>query len=145
MPFKDENGEFIVDNVDGQDMMARITQGTIADRTTENLGASDKGIAMYRRVLKRELKKMEQGEDPMGVIRDEQRNHRIDLPNERKKHHNSDGFSSFMLRTHAKYSPIAQELVKIFEPDRVQADVQRAVQASAKAKNNARGNCCKCG
>jgi 5,5'-dehydrodivanillate O-demethylase len=128
VPFKDKNGEFIVDNVDGQDMMAWITQGTIADRTSENLGASDKGIAMYRRVLKRELKKMEQGEDPMGVVRDEKRNQRIDLPNEKKKHHNSDGFASFMLRTHAKYSPIAQDLVKIFDPERVQMDVQRAVK-----------------
>jgi hypothetical protein len=33
-----------------------------------------------------------------------------------------------MLRTHAKYSPIAQDLVKIFDPERVQMDVQRAVK-----------------
>jgi 5,5'-dehydrodivanillate O-demethylase len=114
VPFKDENGEFIVDNIDGQDMMAWISQGPIADRTRENLGSSDKGVAIYRRVLRRELKKMEDGEDPMGVVRDAQRNGRIDLPNERKKHHNSDGFASFMLRTHARYSPIAGELVKIY-------------------------------
>lgn len=115
VPFKDENGNFIVDNVDGQDMMAWISQGTIADRTRENLGASDKGLAIYRRVLRREMKKMEDGEDPMGVVRDAQKNQRIDLPNEKKKHHNSDGFASFMLRTHAKYSPIADDLVRIFE------------------------------
>ncbi|MDB5727806.1 MAG: rieske 2Fe-2S iron-sulfur domain protein [Noviherbaspirillum sp.] len=127
VPFKDKNGEFVVDNVDGQDMMAWITQGTIADRTTENLGGSDKGVAMYRRVLRRELQKIENGQDPMGVLRDPSRSGRIDLPNEKKKHHNSDGFSSFMLRTHAKYSPIAQDLVKVFEPDRVQKDVERAV------------------
>jgi 5,5'-dehydrodivanillate O-demethylase len=120
VPFMDENGEYIVDNVDGQDMMAWISQGAIADRTLENLGASDRGVAMYRRVLKRELKKMEAGEDPMGVLRDPQRDCRIDLPNEKKKHHNSDGFSSFMLRTHAKYSPIAPDLVKIFEPELTQ-------------------------
>ena len=118
VPFKDENGDFIVDNVDGQDMMAWVTQGTIADRTRENLGSSDKGIAIYRRVLRREIKKMEQGLDPMGIVRDAARNQRIDLPNERKKHHNSDGFASFMLRTHAKYSPIAPDLVRIFEDRR---------------------------
>jgi 5,5'-dehydrodivanillate O-demethylase len=117
VPFKDEKGEFIVDNIDGQDMMAWITQGTIADRTSENLGSSDKGIAIYRRVLKREVKKMEQGEDPMGIVREKARNERIDLPNERKKHHNSDGFASFMLRTHARYSPIIQDLIKLFEPE----------------------------
>ncbi len=49
------------------------------------------------------------------MVRDPARNQRIDLPNEGTKHHNSDGFASFMLRTHAKYSPIAQDLVKIFE------------------------------
>lgn len=115
VPFMDEHGEFIVDNVDGQDMMAWVTQGPVADRTRENLGSSDKGVAMYRRVLRREIKKMQQGQDPMGIVRDPARNQRIDLPNERKKHHNSDGFASFMLRTHAKYSPIAGELAQIFE------------------------------
>ena len=120
VPYKNEKGEFIVDNVDGQDMMAWVSQGAIADRTLENLGASDKGVAMYRRVLKRELKKIELGQDPMGVLRDPARDQRIDLPNEKKKHHNSDGFSSFMLRTHAKYSPIAQDLVAIFEPELAQ-------------------------
>jgi 5,5'-dehydrodivanillate O-demethylase len=114
VPYKDENGEFILDNIDGQDMMAWISQGPIVDRTRENLGGSDKGVAIYRRVLQRELKKMEKGEDPMGVVRDAGRNARIDLPNERKKHHNSDGFASFMLRTHARYSPIADDLVKIY-------------------------------
>lgn len=115
VPFRDEHGEFIVDNVDGQDMMAWITQGTIADRTRENLGASDKGVAIYRRVLRRELKKIAQGEDPIGIVRDPARNHRIDLPNERKKHHNSDGFASFMMRTHAKYSPVAREVAALYE------------------------------
>lgn len=115
VPFIDEHGEFIVDNVDGQDMMAWITQGQIADRTRENLGSTDKGVAIYRRTLRREIKKIEQGQDPIGLVRDPLRNVQIDLPNEKKKHHNSDGFASFMLRTHAKYSPIAPELVKIFE------------------------------
>jgi len=117
VPYLDDAGEFIVDNVDGQDMMAWVTQGAIADRTRENLGATDQGVAAYRRLLQRELKKVEQGEDPLGIVRDRGRNERIDLPNERKKHHNSDGFSSFMLRTHARYSPIAQDLVHIFEQD----------------------------
>jgi 5,5'-dehydrodivanillate O-demethylase len=115
VPFKDAKGEFIVDNVDGQDIMAWISQGTVADRSLENLGATDRGVAMYRRMLKREIKKVEDGLDPIAVVRDPMKNERIDLPNEKKKHHNSDGFASFMLRTHAKYSPIAKDLVKIFE------------------------------
>ena len=116
VPFMDDKGEFIVDNVDGQDMMAWISQGAIADRSLENLGATDKGIVMYRRMLKREMQKVQAGIDPMGIVRDSSRNERIDLPNEKKKHHNSDGFTSFMMRTHAKYSPIANDLSKLFEP-----------------------------
>jgi 5,5'-dehydrodivanillate O-demethylase len=61
------------------------------------------------------MKKVEDGLDPIAVVRDAMKNERIDLPNEKKKHHNSDGFASFMLRTHAKYSPIAKDLVEIFE------------------------------
>jgi len=116
VPFVDEQGEFIVDNVDGQDMMAWISQGPIADRSLENLGSTDKGIVMYRRMLKREMQKVQAGIDPMGIVRESSRNERIDLPNEKKKHHNSDGFTSFMMRTHAKYSPIADDLSKLFEP-----------------------------
>jgi 5,5'-dehydrodivanillate O-demethylase len=116
VPFKDETGEFIVDNVDGQDMMAWISQGAIADRTLENLGATDKGVVMYRRMLKREMEKVAAGIDPMGLVRESSRNKCIDLPNEKKKHHNSDGFTSFMMRTHAKYSPIANDLSQLFEP-----------------------------
>lgn len=116
VPFKDDSGEFIVDNVDGQDMMAWISQGAIADRTLENLGATDKGVVMYRRMLKREMEKVAAGIDPMGLVRDSSRNKCIDLPNEKKKHHNSDGFTSFMMRTHAKYSPIANDLSQLFEP-----------------------------
>ena len=116
VPFMDAQGEYIVDNVDGQDMMAWISQGPIADRTLENLGATDKGVVMYRRMLKREMEKVQAGIDPMGLVRDSNRNQCIDLPNEKKKHHNSDGFTSFMMRTHAKYSPIANDLSQLFEP-----------------------------
>ena len=115
VPLKDNNGEYILDNIDGQDMMVWCTQGPIADRTKENLGASDNGIALYRRVLRREIKKVEEGIDPMFTFRDRGRNARIDLPNERKKHHNSDGMRSWIMRTHAAYSPIAEDLIKIFE------------------------------
>ena len=115
VPLKDERGEYILDNIDGQDMMVWCTQGPIADRTQENLGASDNGIALYRRVLRREIKKVEEGRDPMFTFRDAGKNSRIDLPNERKKHHNSDGMRSWIMRTHAAYSPIAEDVIAMFE------------------------------
>ena len=115
VPYRDDKGEFILDNIDGQDMMAWISQGAIADRTLENLGASDNGIALYRRVLRREIKKVEEGVDPMFTFRDPAKNERIDLPNERKKHHNSEGMRSWIMRTHAAYSPIAEDVIRIFE------------------------------
>ena len=50
----------------------------------------------------------------MFTIRDP-KNGRIDLPNERKKHHNSDGMRSCIMRTHAAYSPIAEDVIRMFE------------------------------
>lgn len=128
VPYLDKDGEFIVDNVDGQDMMAWITQGAIADRTRENLGSTDRGIAMYRKMLRRELKKIEEGQDPMAIVRDPVKNQCIDLPNERDKHHNSDGFASFMLRTHARYSPIAQDVVHVFESPKFKKELAAAFE-----------------
>ena len=116
VPIYDEKGNFIVDNVDGQDMMAWISQGRITDRTAENLGSTDQGIAAYRRMLRREMKKVEAGEDPIMVFRDPAANRRIDLPNEKKKHHNSEGMKSWMSRTHMRYSPILDDLVELYEP-----------------------------
>lgn len=115
VPWQDENGNTIVDNIDGQDMMVWISQGPIYDRSAENLGASDQGIALYRRALRREIQKVEEGLDPMCTFRDPATNVRIDLPNERKKHHNSEGARSWIMRTHAAYSPIAEDVIRMYE------------------------------
>ena len=69
-PFLDRNGNFLNDNLNGQDMMVMLTQGKIADRGLENLGESDKGVVMYRRVLLEQIERIERGEEPMGVVRD---------------------------------------------------------------------------
>jgi 5,5'-dehydrodivanillate O-demethylase oxygenase subunit len=73
-PFRTENGQLIVDTINGQDMMAWITQGEISDRTTERLGSSDKGIILYRNLLLEQIDKVGRGVDPMAVIRDPARN-----------------------------------------------------------------------
>ena len=116
VPYQDQQGHPIVDFIDGQDMMAWVSQGPIAQRELENLGASDQGVAMYRRMLKREIKKVERGEDPLGIVRDPNRNQRIDLPNEKKKHHFSGGFKTFIKQTHMRYSPVVDDLARVFQP-----------------------------
>jgi len=69
---------FRMDAVQAQDHMAWETQGPIADRTRERLTSSDRGIVLLREVMFREIKKVEQGLDPMGVIRDPAKNPFID-------------------------------------------------------------------
>src|SRR5207302_9232666 len=58
------------DEVDAQDFMAWETQGPILDRTHERLASSDRGVVMYREMLAREIKKVQQAVDPMNVFRD---------------------------------------------------------------------------
>src|SRR4051794_8625608 len=50
------------------DQWACESQGRIADRTEENLGTTDKGIVLYRRLLVDSIKKSEAGERPMMVL-----------------------------------------------------------------------------
>ena len=38
----------------------------------------------------------------------------IELPLEKNKHHFSDGLASLIRRTHARFSPFADDLVKVF-------------------------------
>ena len=69
-PFRDAHGNFLRDNLNGQDMMVMLTQGEIADRSLETLGESDRGVVLYRRVLLEQLDRIAGGEDPMGVVWD---------------------------------------------------------------------------
>jgi phthalate 4,5-dioxygenase oxygenase subunit len=47
------------------DQFACESQGPIADRTKENLGSTDKGIVLYRRLLVDAIRKNEAGEKPL--------------------------------------------------------------------------------
>jgi 5,5'-dehydrodivanillate O-demethylase len=69
VPYQDERGQYLLDSIHAQDVMAWITQGPIADRTVEALGTTDRGVTVYRNMLRRELKRVENGEDPMNVFR----------------------------------------------------------------------------
>jgi len=116
MPYTDERGEYLLDFIDGQDIMAWETQGAIADRRRETLGARDRGVTMWRRILRRELKKLEAGEDPMCVLRDPARNAIIELHVEKGKTAFKDGFASLLRRMPLRYAPIADDLLAVFAP-----------------------------
>jgi len=73
-PFRKPDGSLKGDTTNSQDMLAWVSQGEIADRTTERLGSSDRGIVIYRRMLLEQVEKVERGEDPLGVIRDPAKN-----------------------------------------------------------------------
>lgn len=114
VPFVDEHGEYILDSVHAQDIMAWITQGPIADRTREALGATDRGITMLRRMLLRELKRIEEGHDPKMTFRDPAQNETIQVPVERTKAHRGEGFENMFRRHEARYSSVAEDIVRLF-------------------------------
>jgi 5,5'-dehydrodivanillate O-demethylase oxygenase subunit len=85
VPAKHEDGSYVVDTVLGQDMMAWATQGAIADRTTERLATTDRGLILFRKLLQEQIEKVERGEDPMGVVRDAAQNTpMLTVPRERQ-------------------------------------------------------------
>ena len=127
VPLRFEDGRYRTDHIDGQDAMAWVMQGPIADRTRENLGASDLGIVLYRKMLKREIEKVQQGQDPKGVIRDPKQNERIDLPNEKDKKHFKGKFKDFQSMTHVRFSPVLDALSDVFAPIEINNKEAQAV------------------
>ena len=80
-PIRDpRTGRWIASHVMNQDFIAWVGQGTIADRTQEHLGLSDRGIIAMRRRFLDDIERIERGEDPKGIVRDPARNECIELP-----------------------------------------------------------------
>lgn len=74
-----DDGRHSTRTIWGQDRMAWETQGRITDRRKEHLGGSDRGILMLRQMLKDQIERVQQGLDPIGVIRDPE-NEIVELP-----------------------------------------------------------------
>jgi 5,5'-dehydrodivanillate O-demethylase len=79
-PVKDEHGRWIDTHVMNQDFLAWVGQGRIADRSRENLSASDRGIVAMRRRFFEEMDTVAQGGEPKAILRDAERNVRVPLP-----------------------------------------------------------------
>lgn len=112
IPLYHEDGSHRTDYVEGQDMMAWVTQGPVTDRTVEHLGRSDVGVTMLRRMFKSEMAKVAAGEDPLGVIRTP--HDRIDLPCEKNKFDAGPKFAlDFIDMASMRFSPQADALRKL--------------------------------
>jgi 5,5'-dehydrodivanillate O-demethylase len=108
----------IVDNNSGQDNYAWASQGAITPRWTEHLGESDKGIILYRRLLREQMKLVEEGKDPMNTFRDPATNVSVHVPTEsddpnwvtRSARHNRRLLQGALgSGASGKYSPIGQQ------------------------------------
>ena len=75
-----ETGRWHSRHVMNQDFVAWVGQGTIADRTKEKLGLSDRGIQMLRKQLLSDIAAVARGEDPKGIIRDPAKAIAVELP-----------------------------------------------------------------
>ncbi|SNR53190.1 5,5'-dehydrodivanillate O-demethylase [Haloechinothrix alba] len=116
VPVYQENGEFIHDYVDGQDIMAWVTQGEIADRSKEHLGKSDLGVITLRRLYQEQMDRVEDGEDPICVYRDPDRNTVIELPQEKDKFGGGEAFrKEFLNGGQTRYSPLKERIEPLFQ------------------------------
>ncbi len=103
----------VTDYVEGQDIMAWVTQGAITDRTVEHLGRSDVGVTMLRKMFKEQ---MAQGRARRGPARaSSARQHdRIDLPCEKDKFDAGPAFAlDFIEMGLVRFSPQADTLKKL--------------------------------
>lgn len=111
--YEKDSNRFVIDYVDGQDMMCWITQGPVADRTAEHLGTGDKGIILFRQLLLDQLSRMAQGLDPMCVFRDPEHNRCLTLPQEQNRYRSGGQLSGVAEMWSTKYAPNLEEILAI--------------------------------
>jgi 5,5'-dehydrodivanillate O-demethylase len=106
-----------LDSNGGQDSMAWVAQGGLVDRSKEKLAESDRGIIIFRDLLRRQMQIVEDGGEPMNVIRDPAQNVRINVPPRAGEPLEWPGNNGgFMRRTNGpfKYSPVVADWVRKF-------------------------------
>ncbi|HEY3061642.1 MAG TPA: aromatic ring-hydroxylating dioxygenase subunit alpha [Chloroflexota bacterium] len=73
-------GRWLDSHVMNQDFVAWVGQGTVADRTQEHLGESDRGVILMRKRMLEEAEVVRAGGAPKALIWDETLNKRVELP-----------------------------------------------------------------
>lgn len=120
VPYLDEYGQHIVDYVEGQDIMAWVTQGGTPDRTKEHLGKSDAGVILLRKMTFENIDLVARGEDPLGVVRDPVVARAIDLPVEKDKFGGGAAFEwEFLTAASTRYSPQFDRLKELYDGARL--------------------------
>ncbi|MDH3443903.1 MAG: hypothetical protein OEN50_08280, partial [Deltaproteobacteria bacterium] len=76
---KTDDGEFHMEDFTSQDHMAWETQGPIADRVGEHLAESDRGVIMFRKLLRDQIQAVQNGQNPVGVNMDAKKDPIINL------------------------------------------------------------------
>ena len=126
--WKRDDGTLITDYVEGQDIMAWVSQGTITDRTQEHLGRSDIGVAMLRKMFKESMKLVQDGQDPAATVR--YQHDVINLPCEKNKFGAERVFAGQWINGGSmRYSPIKEQLLDLH----VKAWIVRDAAAEANA------------
>jgi 5,5'-dehydrodivanillate O-demethylase oxygenase subunit len=70
VPLRGDDGNYRLDYVLGQDMVAWHEQGAISDREHEHLGTTDRLVIAYRKLLAKQIEIVAGGGEPMNVFRD---------------------------------------------------------------------------
>jgi 5,5'-dehydrodivanillate O-demethylase len=113
-PIYDDDGRFIVDTANNQDVMAWVGQGPISDRPHEHLGVTDKGVILLRKLLKEQAQIVADGGEPMNIVRDPAKNQYITLPQEQNKY-NRGAFRKDVYKTSAsRYGPAGPLVAEMY-------------------------------
>jgi 5,5'-dehydrodivanillate O-demethylase len=86
VPLHESDGDWVLNYTFNQDYMAWATQGPIAKRDLEKLGASDRGVILFRQLLQEQVERVREGEEPMNVFRDPTQAACLRFPMEKMKH-----------------------------------------------------------
>jgi hypothetical protein len=70
----------LMDSNSAQDVAMWVTQGPLTDRSREHLGVGDQQIVRMRQLLEEQISIVEEGGDPLNVIRDPAQNECLALP-----------------------------------------------------------------
>ncbi len=135
-PIRDpQTGRWITSHVINQDIVAWVGQGRIADRTKENLGASDRGISLLRKQLFKDLSAVASGKDPKGLIRDAKANRQVELPNIGRKLY-TEGMTLAQYREHPFWSRLLEDFRWHYgQPEEVRREFREAMGLEAESSS----------